>query len=393
MVTQVMTREQFYAKYPEFAKMGWNAPSRQVWLSNHPGAAAQWSAIRDVEQKMTSTFGENWRETSGEAWFRAVTDYLDGGFGDNPSPPAGTGTTAPGTAGTPTAPTGSGGAGTVSTAPTYDRNAYESILGVFRSYGLESLAPTILKYVQEGYSGDTVEILLRETPEYKARFAANVKRQAAGLNAISISEYLRLEDEYAAILGGSGLPAGFYDNKTEDFVNWIAGDVSPDELRERVAMAQQAVLSSDPNVRNALSQYYNLGEGDLVAYFLDPSRANTLFQTRRTFGAATVGAAAAQQGLSTTRDRAELWVDRGITGQQAAQGFANVASALPDSERLSSIYDGADVGQTELEDEFLGGNALASQKRAKLVGKEAANFSGSGGVGRSALRKRKRGAY
>jgi hypothetical protein len=389
MVTQVMTREQFYAKYPEFAKMGWNAPSRQVWLSNHPGAAAQWSAIRDVEQKMTSTFGENWRETSGEAWFRVVADYLDGGFGDKSTLPA----TAPGTAGTPTAPTGSGGAGTVASEPTYDRNAYESILGVFRSYGLESLAPTILSYVQQGYSGDTVEILLRETPEYKTRFAANEKRKAAGLNALAISEYLRLEDEYAAILGGSGLPPGFYDNKQEDFVNWIAGDVSPDELRERVAMAQQSVLSSDPSVRNALSQFYNLGEGDLVAYFLDPSRANTLFNTRRVFGAATVGAAASQQGLSTTRDRAEYWVDRGLTGQQASQGYGNVAAALPDSERLSAIYDGADVGQTELEDEFLGGNAPASQKRAKLVGKEAANFSGSGGVGRSALRKRNRGAY
>ena len=42
MVERVLTREQFYAQYPNFAAMGWNDPQRQTWLAKHPGAAAQW---------------------------------------------------------------------------------------------------------------------------------------------------------------------------------------------------------------------------------------------------------------------------------------------------------------------------------------------------------------
>lgn len=387
MVTQVLTRQEFYAKYPAFASLAWGSPERQRWLDAHPGAAAQWSAIREVEQQMSVRYGEDWRtneSASMDRWLRTVADYLDGGF----SAPA----QAPGTAGTPTypgqTPAPSGG----QAEPTYDRNAYELLRATYEQYGLGSLAGKILEYAQQGYSNDTVEILLRETPEFKDRFKALAIRQSKNLNAISIGEYLRLENEYASILQASGLPAGFYDSK-DDFTNWIAGDVAPDELRERVVMAQQAVMSSDPGIRQQLANYYNLGEGDLVAYFLDQKRATTLFDARQVFGSAAIGAAGAAQGLSVAKERAVLFADQGVTRDQAAQGFANVAAALPDSQRLSSIYDGADVGQTELEDEFIQGSALASQKRAKLAGKEAASFSGSSGVGRTSLRKKKRGAY
>ncbi len=392
MVTQVMTRQEFYAKYPTFASLDWGSAARQRWLDNHPGAAAQWSAIRDVEQQMTKVYGENWRTSAGEQWYRAVTDYLDGGFGNNPSPPAGAPAPAAPAAGDSSTGGATGGGAPAPTEPTYDRNAYEFLKGVFESYGLGSLAPKILEFAKQGYANDTIEILLRQTDEFKQRFAANDLRLKQGKNALSIGDYLRMESEYQSILSASGLPAGFYDGK-DDFTNWIAGDVSPDELRERVVYAQQAALSSDSGVRQQLASYYGLGDNDLVAYFLDPARATSLFETRRVFGTANVGAAAAAQGLSIAKDRASLFADQGIDRAEANTGFANVASALPDAERLSSIYDGADVGQTELEDEFLGGNALASQKRAKLVGKEAANFAGGGGIGRTGLRKRRKGAY
>lgn len=388
MVTQVMTRQEFYAKYPGFASLPWGSPERERWLRNHPGAAAQWSAIRDVEQQMTKVYGEDWRNTAGEQWSRAVADYLDGGFGNNPSPPAGSPAPAPGAP----APGGTPAPSAGQAAPTYNRNAYELLKGLYAQYGLESLAPKILEYAQQGYTNDTIEILLRQTDEFKQRFAANEIRLKSNLNAISIGEYLRLENEYASILRAANMPAGFYDSK-DDFTNWIAGDMSPDELKERVIMAQNAVKSSDPGIRQQLAAYYGLGDGDLVAYFLDQKRATDLYETRRVFGSAAVGAAAADQGLNLAKERALLFTDRGVTGDQARAGFANVAQALPDAERLSSIYDGADVGQTELEDEFLGGSAQANKDRTALVGKEVANFSGSGGVMKSALRKKSKGSY
>lgn len=390
MVTQVLTRDQFYAKYPNFAAMGWNDPERDRWLKAHPGAAAQWTAIRDVEQQMTKVYGENWRTTAGEQWSRATADYLDGGFGDKSNVPV---NTAPGTAGSPTTAPGAAPAGGGTAEPAYDRNAYAYLTGVFESYGLGSLAPVILGYAQQGYTNDTIEILIRDTPEYKKRFAANDIRQKKGLNAIPIGQYLQLENDYAAILKNSGLPAGFYDNKEEDFANWIAGDVSPAELTERVTMAQQSALSSDPSIRQALALYYNIGEGDLTAYFLDPKRATTLFDTRRTFGTAAVGAEGMKQGLTVGKDRAQYFADQGVDQAAARQGFGNVAMALPDSERLSSIYDGADVGQSDLEDEFLSGNATARKNRTGLASKERATFSGKSGVGKTSLTQRRSGAY
>lgn len=388
MVERVMTRQEFYAKYPAFARLEWGSAERKAWLAAHPGAAAQWEAIRDVEQRMVQVYGENWRDTAGEQWFRAVADYLDGGFGNNSTASApGTAGTAGGTTSSPT------GGGSTPAAPTYDRNAYQQMVGLFESFGLGSLAPKILEFAQQGYTNDTIEILLRQTPEFQARFPALKARQDAGLNAISIGRYLELESEYQKILSQSGLPVGFYDDKVSDFAGWIAGDVDPDEIRERVAMAQQAVLSSDPSVRQQLAAYYNLGDGDLLAYFLDPQRATKMFDVRRTFGTAVIGGEAARQGLTVDQARAQSFYDRGINQQQAAAGFANVSATLKDAERLSAIYDGADVGQTELEDEFLGGNAQAKEARTKLVGKEVANFAGTSGVMKSSLRKKNKGQY
>lgn len=344
------TQKAFLAAHPVLAAYPPGSPEWNRFMANHTLISAAWS---NLSQQRTATA---------------------------PAP-------------APTAPPPSGApASTAPTAPAFDQNAYDTLVAIFNSYGLGSLAPTLLGYVQRGITDSgTIEVLIRETPEYKTRFAANVQRQQAGLNALTIGEYLGLENSYAQILRGSGLPQGFYDSK-DDFTNWIAGDVSPDEIRERVTMAQQATMSSDPNVRKALSDYYGLGDGDLVAYFLDPNRANTLFQTRHVYQTANIGAAAMDQGLSLAADRASLYADKGITTAQAAQGFGQVAQVLPDAEKLGNIY-GDPFNQVDAENEFILGLASAQRKREKLAGKEVASFTGSGGLGRTALRTKTSGQY
>lgn len=348
--------QHFLDTHPVFARLYATGDS-SLWRSfllNHPTISQEF--MRDQS-----------RQTAGPAPAPAPTPPPAAGQSDTPPPPA----------------------------PTYNRNAYEYVKGLFDSYGLGSLAPQILQYAQQGIEDPQVmEVLLRQTPEFKQRFAANEKRVAAGLNALSISQYLGLENQYSAILRGSGLPSNFYDSK-DDFTNWIANDVSADEVQERVTAAQQAVMSSDPTVRRMLSDYYGLGDGDLTAYFLDQGRAHTLFETRRTLGTAQIGAAAARQGLIESKDRAQLFYDQGVTPDQAASGFATVAEALPAAQHLSSIYGGqtAGVGQTTLEDEFLGGLASARRARERLAGLESASFSESSGLSATSLRRKTRGAY
>src|SRR5213075_88659 len=90
-------------------------------------------------------------------------------------------------------------------------DAYLAVNALFKSYGLESLAPKIFDYVKNGYSGDTISILLQDTKEYKARFAGNEARKKAGLPVLSPADYLATEASYKQIMQQAGLPSGFYD--------------------------------------------------------------------------------------------------------------------------------------------------------------------------------------
>lgn len=276
--------------------------------------------------------------------------------------------------------------------PVYNRNAYEALTRIYESYGLGELAPVLLGFAIKGIEDpDTVEILIREEPAFKKRFAANEIRKQKGMNVLSVNDYLRLEDSYSSIMRGSGLPEGFYDSR-DDFTNWIANDVSAQEINDRVQWAQQMSKGADPNVKRALMEYENLGEGDITAYFLDQKRASTLFETRKAFGSAQIGGAAKRQGLNIAEDRAKAFYDQGVTGDQANQAFGAVASVLPTSRKLGGIY-GEDYTQTDAEDEFLGGTASSRRKRERLAEKETASFSGNGGASRGSLGRRARGRY
>lgn len=260
---------------------------------------------------------------------------------------------------------------------------------MFESYGLGSLAPVILGYAISGYDGDTIEVLLRQTPEFKKRFAANEKRVAMGKNALSIAEYLQAEDDYREVAARYGIPAGYVTN--DDITDWLANDISAREVEERVQMASSFVNSTDPYARNALKHYYNLSDGDLIAYFLDEKKARPLLE--RQAAAAQVGGAALRQGLSVSSERAEQFASMGAA-QRAESAYSTIADFLPSAKKLGSIY-GDDYKQADAEDELLGGLASARRKREKLAEKETASFSGNGGITRTSLRKRNRqaGAY
>lgn len=185
------------------------------------------------------------------------------------------------------------------------------------------------------------------------------------------------------------MPAGFYDSP-DDFTKWISDDVAPQEIQGRVQFAQQYVANTDPATKQALQSYYGIGDNDLVAYALDRQRALPLLEKQSQ--AVQLGAAANAQGLTLSRVRAEQFADQGAAGN-ARQAFSAIAEILPDAKRLSDIYGGEDVTQTDLEDEALGGLASAARKRKKLVEKETSSFSGSGGASRGSFGKSTAGSY
>lgn len=286
------------------------------------------------------------------------------------------------------APSSSSSASNTAAAEQAKRDAYEYLTRLFTAYGLGSLAPKILDYVQQGYGADTISLMLQDTAEFKQRFKANQVRLSKGLPVLSPAEYISLETTYRRILESNGMPAGFYDSQ-DDFAGWIGNDVSPDEINTRVGFAAGAVHNSDDNYIRALRDY-GLGQGDLVAAMLDRQRALPLLQ--KTVTEAQIGAEALRQGMRLSEPRAGYFADLGVTQEQARTAYQFAGENLGTLQQLGNISSEG-YTQEDLENELLGGSGLASQKRKRLQTQEQGRFAGSGAVGQKSLGTPSRGSF
>lgn len=266
-----------------------------------------------------------------------------------------------------------------------DRDAYAAIVNTLKAYGLESLASTVLGYIKNGYSSDTISVLLPETPEYKQRFKANDERKAAGLPVLSPSEYLSVEDSYRQVMSAAGLPAGFYDQPS-DFTKWIAGDVSPTEVQQRVQVAADMVNNIDPTVKDYMRQWYTTG--DMVAYALDRERSTTILD--RQWRAAQAGGIAAEQGLTMGKTLAEQVSATGADSSSLRQGLSDAAQLAKENSLLSGIYGGKYNDASAIAEVFLNDQGAASQRRG-LASQERAQFGGSAATSTKSLTNRKAG--
>jgi hypothetical protein len=264
---------------------------------------------------------------------------------------------------------------------------------VFNNYGLGSLAPKIREYVQQGFTPDTVTLKLQETPEYQQRFTGNTARKKAGLPVLSPAEYLATESAYKQTMRSAGLPTGFYDDPS-DFSTFIGVDVSPAELKSRVDIAAQTIDGADPFFKQQLKEYYNLGDGDMIAYALDPNRALSVIE--RQAQAVQFGAEATRQGITAPKSMAETYAGLGVTQQQARQGFEQVAGILPTAEKLSQITAGAQpFGVEQATSAVFGGEQSAAYKKSlqDLSEQEQSRFAGQAGVTRGSLAKGTSGQF
>jgi hypothetical protein len=261
-----------------------------------------------------------------------------------------------------------------------NRDAFAAISALFNSYGLESLAGKVYEYVKNGYSADTVSILLQDTKEYKERFAGNELRKKQGLPVLSAGEYLATEASYRQIMQSAGLPSGFYDQHS-DFNNWIGGNVSPSEIQTRVDLATQATVLANPDYKKALNQM-GIQDGELTAYFLDQSKALPYIQ--KAAATAAIGAQALHNNLAFDQAYAESLATQGITSEQASQGYSQIAQESETIGNLASIY-GTTYGQREAEKATFEGNAGATNKRKRLASQERGAFSGAAGTGAAGL--------
>jgi hypothetical protein len=267
---------------------------------------------------------------------------------------------------------------------------YSSMADRFNKYGLTGLANKIKELAIQGATEATITLQLQETPEYQQRFAANTDRLKKGLAVLTPAEYVNVEDSYRQVLRAYGLKEFDNDAYVRQF---IANDMSPTELSNRVVTAVQRVQNADPAIIKQLKDYYGITSDRLVAYVLDPEQQ---FQKiERQIAAAEIGVAAGRQGLTAGVSVADQLAAQGITEAQAQKGYATIADILPTAEKLSDIYGTTldEYRQSEGEQEVFNQLASAQRKRQKLTARELAAFSGSSGTNKTSLTTSSVGQY
>jgi hypothetical protein len=276
-------------------------------------------------------------------------------------------------------------------------SAYNILYKKFSEYGLGSLVEPLQKYIQDGLSDDEFTLRLRETPAYQQRFGANKQRIGKGLAALSEAEYIKMEDQYQEVMRQYGLPESYWSKDSmgtqKGFEQLLANDVSNTELEDRLMVAQDRVLKSNPEVLKTLKDFYpDIKDGDILAYTLDPK--NAIKEIQRKVTAAEIGGAAMQQkGLTTSLARAEELQKYGVDKAAATEGYSTIGAGLQRGSELASIYGESPYTQATAESEVfkLTGAQEARKQRQKVTGLEKATFGGQTGVTTGALARDRAG--
>jgi len=266
------------------------------------------------------------------------------------------------------------------------KDAFAALTNLFTTYGLGSLAGEIAGYMTAGLTASEALIKLKTNPSgaYAERFAGNFARAKKGLNVMSESAYIELEDSYANTLKAYGLGNMLSTDSKQNwkqFATYIENDISAPEFKERIKTVEDRVVNADPSIKDTFKQFYpSLTDKDLVAYFLNPSE--TIDKLKEKVTAAEIGSAFLGQGLTTDIQTATGFAQYGIDRAGALEGAANIKSVLPTSEKLSNIYGeaGINYNQKSGEAEFLKSNQDAAEQRRRLKSMERAQFQGDSGV-------------
>jgi len=259
-----------------------------------------------------------------------------------------------------------------------DLDAFELLSATFAQYGLGDLTGLIKDYISNGYGDDTIVLKLRQTPEYAKRFAGNEARRKAGLAPLDEATYVDVENQMMNAMNAYGLSKDFM---SRDYLaKLIGGDVSPNEVQDRVKSAYDFVNSTPSSVRDEYARLYGVTSVDLMGAFLDPEIAKPLIDKR--IATATVSGAARDQGINSTLTEQITQVNPDLTYAQASQGFAQAQQLGTRGQELSQIYGGDQYGieQATAETFGLAGAAQAETTKKKLASKERATFGGASGV-------------
>ena len=269
-------------------------------------------------------------------------------------------------------------------------SAWAVLKAEFDKYGLGSLADAVKEMIINGTPSAQATMILRERPEYKARFAGNEARRTAGLNVYDEGTYLDLENAMAEIFtayGQKSLMGSTREQQQATFAKYIGGTIAPTELKRRMDIAS-GLSKSDNNTLKAIKELFPMiNDGDIFAYFLKPEE--TLPKLEAKAQAASIGGAFLAQGLKINSASMEEYAALGISREQAQLGAAQIASVLPRAAQLRA-YENGTYTQQQAEDVYLRQSATAKKELEDLAKLETARMSGASGTSKVSLKSASR---
>ena len=291
---------------------------------------------------------------------------------------------------------------TITAAQTDSIAALTALLG---SYGIGELGDAITKALINGYSVDTIQLIMQDPNSndplavaFQKRFPANKIRSAQGKSVLSPGEYLAAERRYTEIMQSYGVAGLASRSVLNDF---ITNDISATEVSDRIGLAVDRVQNADSATKKMLATYYPmLNTNDIVTAMLNPKEGLPALQ--RKVQIAEIGGAALAQGLNTSINamsmKSDLYsniqpgalgaqglAELGVTKEQARIKYEQVAEVTPRGEFLSAISPGEDYTRLQAEQEAFLGMASAKRARENLVKQEQGRFAGSAGTSKASL--------
>lgn len=223
---------------------------------------------------------------------------------------------------------------------------------------------------------DELYFRLEQTDTFRKRFGVIQEQQARAAKGEPVAvmtpaQVLGYEDEVRKAMSAAGLPPTFYDEPS-DFHGLILNDMAATEVRDRISQAYDYVLSAPPEVRDAFTDFYGVGQGDaqLAAWALDPERT-VRDMTRATRTAYTAGMGE-RFGIEVNRATAERIADLPKTEAGITQGLEQIAGMSQlFTESIGEATTDLAAGTTGIEATFEGSGAANNQIQRRLAGRKA----------------------
>lgn len=215
---------------------------------------------------------------------------------------------------------------------------------------------------------------VRQQPSYQAKYPMIDELRKSGSPLGDEAAYNQYQQQALQLSKQWGIPSGLYDTPAK-IAESMVQHVSLDELSTRYQMAASAAYTMPQEVRDVLADTYGASPGDIVGFYLNADDALPILE--RNYQAAQVMGAARQAGVGVSQGLGEDLAQRGVSFQQAQQGFQQVSG-------LRALDAGLGAAETTTEAErvegVFGSDEAARRRMERVTASRQAQFQGGGGA-------------